>query len=315
MSDLLTSLSNLFTLTFVVSSMFSLGLRLTVRQIIEPLQNPRLVFMALLANFVIMPAAALLLSSLFGLSQDLRIGVLLFSFAAGAPIVPKLAQIGRANVPLAVSLIVLLIIATAVILPLVLPLLLPGVQVDAGSLARPLLLQMLLPLALGILMDSIYSEASEIIGPPLGQIANISLALMLTLQLGLNLGAVVSLLGTGAVFTILLLLAIGLAAGFFLGGRDRSVKEVLSLATGQRNMAAAFVIATQNFAARPNVLIVVAAAGLIAMMIVMPVAAQYGKTTARLNQERAAARGAPLAVPATGGKSEPAVHEDPHSKG
>ncbi len=277
MSDFLTSLSNLFTLTFVVSSMFSLGLRLTVRQIIEPLRNVRLVLSALLANFVIVPIAALLLSSIFNLSLDLRIGLLLFSFAAGAAFATKLAEVAKSSVRLSVSLIVLLIIATVFIMPLTLPLLLKGVRVDAVSLARPLILQLLLPLALGILMDSIYPEAAESILPALGQIANFSLALMLALLLGLNLGNVIALLGTGAVISILLLLTVALTAGYFLGGPGQPAKQVLSLATGQRNIAAAFVIATGNFPDRPNILIMLAAAGLLSMVLMMPVAAQMGK--------------------------------------
>ena len=38
-------------LGFVVSSMLAMGLGLTIRQIIEPLRNARLVLLALLANF------------------------------------------------------------------------------------------------------------------------------------------------------------------------------------------------------------------------------------------------------------------------
>jgi hypothetical protein len=39
MADGLNALSNVFTLTFVVTSMFSMGLGLTVPQIVEPLRN------------------------------------------------------------------------------------------------------------------------------------------------------------------------------------------------------------------------------------------------------------------------------------
>ena len=44
---------------FVVSSMLAMGSGLTVKQIIEPLRNARLVLLALLANFVLMPLGAL----------------------------------------------------------------------------------------------------------------------------------------------------------------------------------------------------------------------------------------------------------------
>ena len=44
-------------LVFVVVSMLAVGSSLTVGQIVAPLRNRKLVFFALLANFVLMPAA------------------------------------------------------------------------------------------------------------------------------------------------------------------------------------------------------------------------------------------------------------------
>ncbi|HEX2515805.1 MAG TPA: hypothetical protein VH257_13950, partial [Chloroflexota bacterium] len=44
-----------------------------------------------------------------------------------------------------------------------------------------------------------------------------------------------------------------------------------------RNMAAGFAIATSNFADQPDVLVFLAAAGLVGMVVVMPVAAEFGK--------------------------------------
>jgi BASS family bile acid:Na+ symporter len=100
---------------------------------------------------------------------------------------------------------------------------------------------------------------------------------MLALLLGSNLGAVIGLLGTGSIIAAILLLVIAMVAGYFLGGPDPAVRRTLALATGQRNLAAALVVATGNFADRPNVLIFLAAAGLIAMVLVMPIAGWLGR--------------------------------------
>ena len=54
-------------LVFVVSSMLAVGLSLTVREILVPLRNRRLVSLALLANFVLMPLAALVIARLLRL--------------------------------------------------------------------------------------------------------------------------------------------------------------------------------------------------------------------------------------------------------
>ena len=94
----LNTLSNIFTLLFVVTSMLSMGLALTIPQILAPLRNGRLIVLALVANFVIVPAVAFLLSRVIPLNQDLQIGLILFGSAAGAPFLPKLAQIAKANV-------------------------------------------------------------------------------------------------------------------------------------------------------------------------------------------------------------------------
>ena len=79
-------------LVFVVSSMLAMGLGLTVMQIIAPLRNARLVAMSLVANFVLMPLAAVALAKMLRLHEPLGVGGLLLGAAAGAPFLPKLAR-------------------------------------------------------------------------------------------------------------------------------------------------------------------------------------------------------------------------------
>src|SRR3954454_14806723 len=109
---------------FVVSSMLAVGLSLTISQIVSPLRNRKLVLLALLANFVLMPAGALAIDRLLRLDQPLGIALLLLGAAAGAPFLPKLAVIARVNLAFAVVLMVLLMVLTVAYMPRVLPLLL-----------------------------------------------------------------------------------------------------------------------------------------------------------------------------------------------
>lgn len=117
-------LQSLLTLTFVVSSMLGMGMALTPRQVVAPLRRVRVVVLALVASFVIVPAAALLLS-MIPADPQFKIGILLIGAGAGAPFLLKLG-----DVPLAVGLLVLLVLGTAVYLPLTLPLVAGEVQVD-----------------------------------------------------------------------------------------------------------------------------------------------------------------------------------------
>jgi BASS family bile acid:Na+ symporter len=62
-----------------------------------------------------------------------------------------------------------------------------------------------------------------------------------------------------------------------LGGPSTDTKQVLALGTGQRNLSAGFIIATGSFADQPNVLVFLAAAGLVGMFTLFPTAAEFGK--------------------------------------
>ena len=294
MGEIISSLTNAFTLGFVVTSMFGLGLGLTVQQIIEPLKNVRLVIMALLANFVIVPVVAYTITRFLPREQDLQIGVLLLSTVAGAPLTFKAAQIARGNIPFSVSLVTLQVVATVIYLPLVLPLLIPGVAVDTVAIAMPLILQILLPLAFGLLMNVRYDEEAEMARPIMSEIANICLALMLVLNLG-NIGSVLGLLGTGSILATVLVILTGLGAGYLLAGPDVKTRRTLAIGTAQRNFAAAFVIGGGSFADRPNVMLMLLAASLINMIIVMLVAGEFGKrakAAGKVDAGSAAAAGA-----------------------
>lgn len=255
-------------LAFVVSSMLAMGLSLTVQQIVAPLRNARLVFLALVANFVLMPLGAIGLARLLGLGQGSAAGLLVLGAAAGAPFLPKLASVAKANQAVAVGLMVLLMVLTVGYMPLVLPILLAGVSVDVARIARSLILLMLLPLGAGLAVKAWYPTAAAAVKPTLDRIANISLILVISLITITNLDNVVAVFGTGGILAGILFLAWGVGIGYLLGGPDLDTRWVLGLGTAQRNIAAALVVGGQNFD-DPQVVVmitVVALAGLLMLM-------------------------------------------------
>jgi BASS family bile acid:Na+ symporter len=160
--------------------------------------------------------------------------------------------------------------------PLVLPFLIPGVRVDTVAVALPLILQILVPLAFGLLMNARYDAEADMTRPIMTEIANISLALMLVLNLT-NIGQVLGLLGTGTLTAVVLLIVAGFAAGYLLGGPAAPTRRVLGLATAHRNYAAALVLAGGTFADRPTVVLMVLAASLINMAMTLVAAGELRK--------------------------------------
>lgn len=160
-------------LAFVVSS----------RQIVTPLRDGKLVLLALLANFVLMPLAALAIARLLRLDQPLGIALLLLGAAAGAPFLPKLAGIAKGNLAFAVGLVVLLMVLTVACTPLVLHLLLEGVSVDPMKIARSLVLLMLLPLGAGLAVNPRFGSAAERMRAPLNRISSLTCRWRVSLEL------------------------------------------------------------------------------------------------------------------------------------
>ena len=267
--ELLSKGATVAMLSFVVTSMLAMGAGLTVSQISAPLRNARLVVLALLANFVLMPLAALALAKVLWLDEPFGIGLLLLGCAAGAPFLPKLAELAKGNLAFAVGAMVLLMVVTVGYLPIVLPLLLPGVTVDPWNIARSLILLMLLPLAAGLALKVRYEDLARRVKPVLDLISNISLILLVLLITAANIDKVLQVFGTRGILAGLLFIALGFGIGWLLGGSDGDTRRVMALGTSQRNIAAALVVASQSFS-DPKVVVMVIVVAIVGLIILMP---------------------------------------------
>jgi BASS family bile acid:Na+ symporter len=268
-------------LVFVVSSMLAVGLSLTVKQIVAPLRDLRLVSLALAANFIVMPISAFFISRFLQLDSSLGIAFLLLGTAAGAPFLPKLASVAGGSLAFSVGLMVLLMVLTVAYMPLVLPLLLEGVSVDPLKIARSLILLMLIPLAAGLLVKARYESIAARGAAILNKLSSISLALMIALMVISNIRNIVDLFGSRGVLASVIFLIAGLGIGWLLGGTVAGVKSVLALGTAQRNIAAALLVGGQNFT-DPKVVVMIVVVAIVGMLLLMPFAkmlARLGGTT------------------------------------
>ena len=266
--DLLNKVATAALLGFVVSSMMAMGMGFTVRQIFDALRDVRLVLLALLANFVVMPLGTLALDKMLRLDEPLGVGLLLLGAAAGAPFLPKLTELAKGNLPFAVGIMVLLAVGTVGYLPLVLPLLLPGVTVNSEKIAGWLFLLTLLPLATGLALRARYGKLAARVKPVLNWVSNISLVPTVFLLAAANIDKILHLFGTRGILAGFLLIALGFGVGWMLGGPGIDTRRALALGTGQRNIAAALV-ASESFS-DPNVVIMVIVVTIVGLLTLMP---------------------------------------------
>jgi len=210
-----------------------------------------------------------------GLEEPFAIGLLLLGCAAGAPFLPKLAQLSKGDIAFSVGMMVLLMVVTVGYLPAVLPLLLPGVSVDPVKIAKSLVVMMLLPLAIGLVTKSNAETLAGKAKPLLEKASNLGLIVMMICIIGANIDKVLQVFGTMGIFAALLFIAAGYIVGWLLGGREHGIKSVMALGTSQRNIAAALVVAGQSFS-DPKVVVMVIVVAILGMVTLMPFARRLG---------------------------------------
>jgi len=189
-----------------------------------------------------------------------------------------LAQLAKGHLAFAVGAMVLLMVVTVGYLPLVLRLLLPGVSVDPVTIARSLFLLMLLPLALALAVRARFPVMAARSKSVLDRVSTLSLILLTLLIVVANVSNVLSIFGTRGILAGLLFIAVGFGTGWFLGGPDVDTRRVLALGTAQRNIAAALVVAGQNFS-DPKVVVMVVVVAIVGLLVLMPVSRRLAVTT------------------------------------
>ena len=274
MNEILQIIFKISVLVFVVGSMVGMGLGLTVKQIIEPLKDVKLVTMSLIANFILVPFFVYGITMILPLSEGYKVVLILLSIAAGAPFLPKLADIAKSNVPFSIGLMLLLMVVTIFYLPLVLPYLLKGAEVSSWEIAKSLIITMLSPLIIALLIRAYAEKAAKVLKNIFEKLTNIALLLLTISLVILNAKHLISMFGMPLI-AILLLLIGAMAIGYLFSIKDKATKVVSALGTGQRNISAAILVATQNFK-DPEVTIMLVAVAIFGLFIMMPYAKKMG---------------------------------------
>lgn len=277
MTEALTVITQLSAFTFIITSMLAMGLSLTVKQIMEPLRDVKVVLLALLANFVLTPALAYAILRVIPLEQGLATGLIIVACAAGAPFLPKLVQVAKGDAAFSVGMMTLLMVVTVVYLPLVLPILLPGASVAPWDIAKSLIFSMLLPLGIGLFIKARYAETAGHLQPHMSQVSSLAIVFMLVGVLVLQFSTIIAAIGSGGILAVLAFLIGSLLIGMLLGGKNPAMRSVMGLGTAQRNLAAAMLVAAQNFSDQPNVLVMVMLVAILGLILLMVVGGELGK--------------------------------------
>jgi BASS family bile acid:Na+ symporter len=253
----------LLNVTSLAAIMFSIGLRVSFKDLLASARLSRLLALGLLANYVLVPAVTLGLLRVFRADPMVSVGFLILASCPGAPVGPPITAIARGDVPWAAGMMLILAGLSALLTPALLSVLMPWVapaselHMSYPGIVRVLLISQLLPLALGLWFHHSAPGWNRLIDKPIGLIANALLLALVGAIVATQFGMLAAIRPRGWSGMGLLLMA-SLGLGWSCGGPDIASRKALASTTATRNVAVGLVIAAGDFPNTPAATAVVA---------------------------------------------------------
>jgi BASS family bile acid:Na+ symporter len=273
-------LINGFGVLFVLLNSLGLGLRLPIGKLLtQAVAHWQIAVWALVINFVIIPLLFIgyLLTIASSIPGEVKVGFCVAALCAGMPFAPILAQLAKANVSVATTLLVVLTVATIIALPLGLPLAVNVVdaqlKVSVWDVAWPLLLFVLLPLVLGCVFRVWWPDLAPSLRKWVVRVAILCLLLNVNFTLFVYWNLFVQTWGTGSYIAALAGPFIGLGCGYLLVSglriKDVGIRHATETTTAIRNIAPMLLMMIFPFVAYPLVTVSITILNTIGLVVVL----------------------------------------------
>ncbi len=234
--------------------MFGMGLTLRPSDFKPVIQHPTDILIGELSQFIIMPLLAWLLCRLLSLPDQIALGVVLVGCCPGGTASNVICYLAKADVALSVAMTSVSTLVAPVVTP-ALVLLLAGesVNVDVWGMFMSIVQVVILPLALGFVVNHYFRQATAKVTPLLPMISTIAIAAIIGIIVSHNAASILSCSLIVAVAVILhnvlgLLLGYGVAA---ITGRSPEKRSAISIEVGMQNSGLATSLAATHFAMYP----------------------------------------------------------------
>ena len=228
--DLFNAIFNASLVVMLLTLVAGLGISLTIRQLVEPLNRVGVLASTVIVNSLLAPLIAIGICDLFPLSSEARTGIELATIAAAGPVGLKAAQLAkRADLAMAVSFLIVLQLVNIVAAPLWAKQIISGATVDLWTILKDLLLLVLAPLAIGLFLRARYPEHAGGWKTGLDKTSNIALVAVVAFGLAANWSVLVDSLGSWILVASAIIVLVYIAAGW-VAGRIRDSRSAVTIA-------------------------------------------------------------------------------------
>ena len=230
--------------------MLGMGLTLSAQDFKRILIYPKWILLGVTLQYSVMPFAGWALADFFELSKMMAVGLILVASCPGGTASNVVAFIANANVALSVSMTALSTMLAVFMTPLLTDYLVGSrLDVDAWKLFIGTVKVVLVPIFLGVGLNTFFHKATEKIQPIAPPIAVIIIALIVGSIIGQGKAEIMAA-GPNLFFAIGLLHLFGFVLGYFISKvllKDEQVAKTISIEVGMQNSGLAVVLAKQNF--------------------------------------------------------------------
>ncbi|VFQ45575.1 bile acid:sodium symporter family protein [Desulfoluna butyratoxydans] len=232
--------------------MFGMGATLRARDFKEPLKRPHVILLGVSIQYLIMPLAAFLISRALGLSPELMVGMVLVGSVSGGTASNVVAFLAGGDVALSIVMTAASTFLAVFLTPLLTQLYV-GATVPVAML--PMFLSILkivvVPVAAGILVNTLFQEHLEKVQPVFPLISVVTIVGLIGIIIGLNQPRL-STLALPLTLAIILHNGCGLAAGYGLPkllGLDEKTCRTIAIEAGMQNSGLAVALSIKYFTA------------------------------------------------------------------
>jgi BASS family bile acid:Na+ symporter len=226
-------------LVFTVSNLAAMGLQVRMPEVAVALRNKKSLALIFVWGWVVGPAVGLLITRVLPLAEPYVVVVLLCSLAPCAPFLQQMVAKARGDMGFAGAFVPLVMVGTVVLMPLMGPLMIKGVAISAWSLAKPLLLTILLPLIIGAAIRHFADKGATKIFPAVKGLALLSTLLTIVWCLVIYGRGMLNTAGELALLSMtVFMVGMGLITYLIGFGMKQNQRSVMALGMGTRNIAA-----------------------------------------------------------------------------
>ena len=230
--------------------MFGMGLTMKPKDFALIIKRPKDILIGCAAQFIIMPALAFGLSKLFQLDPALTAGVVLVGTCPGGTSSNVMTYLSKGDVALSVGMTSVNTLLAPLLTPAITWLLLQTtVKVDVWSMFWSIIQVIIIPIALGFVINHFFGKITQKAVAVLPMISTIAICLIIATVVSHNAGKIYTS-GVLVLAVVVLHNLLGYACGFGLGKLLRLTPEkvkALSIEIGMQNSGLATSLAGTAF--------------------------------------------------------------------